>query len=96
MFLISANKRPVLAYTHKYSILIEGQDSMNTQKQNNTKIKFTIHKLLDEDSSDKTKIYKKIQNEFGLSQSEARLACKEVKIELMTKLKTLQSGMLEM
>lgn len=69
---------------------------MNTQKQNNTKIKFTIHKLLDENSSDKTKIYKKIQSEFGLSQSEARLACKEVKIELMTKLKTLQSGMLEM
>lgn len=68
---------------------------MNAQKQN-SKIKFTILKLLDEGSADKNKIYKKIQNEFGISQSEARLACKEVKIELMTKLKALQSGMLEL
>jgi len=55
---------------------------MSTQKHNNSKIKFTILKLLDDDPVDKTRIYKKIQSEFGLTQSEARSACKEVKIEL--------------
>jgi hypothetical protein len=66
---------------------------MNVQKQSKAKIKTAIIKLL-EGGYDKTEIYKKIQNEFGVSQPEARLACKEVKIELMSKLKTLQSGIL--
>jgi hypothetical protein len=69
---------------------------MSTQKHNQSKIKITILKLLEDGPTDKTKIYKKIQNEFGLTQSEARVACKEVKIELMAKLKSLQSGMLEL
>ncbi|MEO9310072.1 MAG: hypothetical protein ABI337_07225 [Nitrososphaera sp.] len=63
-------------------------------KQNS--IKLTILKLLEEGTSDRGRIYKKLQSEFGLSQAEARLACKEVKIELITKLKVLQSGMLEL
>ncbi|HEX9845544.1 MAG TPA: hypothetical protein VGA92_03670 [Candidatus Nitrosotenuis sp.] len=69
---------------------------MSTQKQNKTKIKSEITKLLDDGCSDKTIIYKKIQSDFGISQNEARAACKEIKIELLTKLKTLQSGMLEL
>ncbi|MEW6043785.1 MAG: hypothetical protein AB1608_05935 [Thermoproteota archaeon] len=68
---------------------------MNT-KQNKSKIKFAILNLLEEGTLDRGKIYKKLQDEFGMSQSEARLACKEVKIELISKLKTLQSGMLEL
>jgi hypothetical protein len=63
-------------------------------KQNS--IKLTILKLLEEGTSDRGRIYKKLQSEFGLSQAEARLTCKEVKIELITKLKVLQSGMLEL
>ncbi len=51
--------------------------------------------LLDEGITEKPRIYKKLQAEFGISQSEARVACKQVKIDLMLKLKTLQSGMLE-
>lgn len=51
--------------------------------------------ILDEGITEKTKIYKKLQLEFGISQSEARLACKQVKIDLMLKLRTLQSGMVE-
>jgi len=51
--------------------------------------------ILDDGITEKTRIYKKLQSEFGITQSEARLACKQVKIDLMLKLKTLQSGMLE-
>lgn len=51
--------------------------------------------LLEDGVTEKTRIYKKLQSEYGLSQSEARIACKQVKIDLMLKLKTLQSGMLE-
>ena len=69
---------------------------MSTQKQNKSKIKSEIIKLLDEGCSDKTTIYKKIQSDFGVSQNETRAACKEIKIDLLTKLKTLQSGMLEL
>jgi hypothetical protein len=69
---------------------------MSTQKQNKTKIRSAIIRLLDEGCTDKTAIYKKIQSDFGVSQNEARVACKEVKIDLLTKLKTLQSGMLEL
>lgn len=49
-----------------------------------------------EEGSDKNKIYATIQNDFDMSKSEVRLACKEVKIDLMLKLKVLQSGVLEM
>jgi len=69
---------------------------LSIQKQNKAKIKSEIIKLLDEGCSDKTAIYKKIQSDFGVSQNEARVACKEIKIELLTKLKTLQSGVLEL
>lgn len=69
---------------------------MSAQKQNKSKIKSEIIKLLDEGCSDKTIIYKKIQSDFGVSQNETRAACKEIKIDLLTKLKTLQSGMLEL
>jgi hypothetical protein len=69
---------------------------LSTQKQNKSKIKSEIIKLLDEGCSDKTTIYKKIQSDFGVSQNETRAACKEIKIDLLTKLKTLQSGMLEL
>lgn len=69
---------------------------MSAQKQTKSKIKSEIIKLLDEGCSDKTTIYKKIQNDFGVSQNETRAACKEIKIDLLTKLKTLQSGMLEL
>jgi hypothetical protein len=64
--------------------------------QSKTKIKSEIIKLLDEGCSDKTTIYKKIQSDFGASRNETRAACKEIKIELLTKLKTLQSGVLEL
>lgn len=69
---------------------------MSTQKQTKAKIKSEIIKLLDDGCSDKTTIYKKIQRDFGVTQNEARAACKEIKIDLLTKLKTLQSGMLEL
>ena len=69
---------------------------MSAQKQNKSKIKSEIIKLLDEGCSDKTTIYKKIQSDFGVSQNETRAVCKEIKIDLLTKLKTLQSGMLEL
>jgi len=49
-----------------------------------------------EEGSDKNKIYAIIQNDFDVSKSEVRLVCKEIKIELLTKLKTLQSGVLEL
>jgi hypothetical protein len=66
-----------------------------TALKQNKKIKSTIMNLLDE-GYDKTALYKRIQNDFGISQRDARIACKEVKIELLTKLKTLQSGMIEL
>jgi hypothetical protein len=69
---------------------------MSIQKQNKTKIKSAIMKLLDEGCTDKTAIYKKIQGDFNVSRNEARVACKEVKIDLLFKLKALQSGMLEL
>lgn len=59
-------------------------------------IKSTILRLLDEGYSDKNKIYEVIQNDFDVPKSEVRLACKEVKIDLILKLKVLQSGMLEL
>lgn len=65
-------------------------------KQSKTKIKSAILGLLEDGYTDKPTIYKKIQREFGVSQYEARIACKEVKIELLSKLKTLQSGILEL
>jgi hypothetical protein len=68
---------------------------MSAQKQK-SKIKSAIIKLLDEGCTDKTAIYKKIQSDFGVSQYEARVACKEVKLELLSKLKALQSGMIEL
>lgn len=64
-------------------------------KQSHAKIKSSIMNILDEGITEKTKIYKKLQLEFGISQSEARLACKQVKIDLMLKLRALQSGMVE-
>lgn len=65
-------------------------------KQNKSKMKSVILKLLEDGWSDKALIAKKLQVEYGLSQSEARLACKETKIDLMLKLKTLQSGIVEL
>lgn len=65
-------------------------------KQNKSKIKMAVLKLLDEGWSDKALINKKLQVEYGLSQSEARLACKEAKIDLMLKLKALQSGIVQL
>jgi hypothetical protein len=65
-------------------------------KQNKSKIKLAVLNLLDEGWSDKALIYKKLQAEYGLSQSEARLACKEAKIDLMLKLKALQSGIVHL
>lgn len=65
-------------------------------KQNKPKIKLAVLQLLDDGWSDKTLIYKKLQVDYGLSQSEARLACKEAKIDLMLKLKALQSGIVEL
>ncbi|MFN3654567.1 MAG: hypothetical protein ACK4TO_04480 [Candidatus Nitrosotenuis sp.] len=82
-------------YAHtNYSILLHNMIVMNPKQ--NSKIKLAILKLLEEGTSDRGKIYKKLQSEFGVSQAEARLACKEVKIELISKLKKLQSGMLEL
>lgn len=66
-----------------------------TQIKTKSQIKSTIVHLLEE-GSDKNKIYSVIQNDFGVSKSEVRLACKEVKIDLMLKLKALQSGVLEL
>lgn len=63
-------------------------------KQNKSKVKFLVLNLLDDGWSDKNLIYKKLQSECGISQAEARLACKEAKIDLMLKLKALQSGIL--
>lgn len=65
-------------------------------KQNKSKIKSAVLNLLDEGWSDKTLIYKKLQTEYGLSQPEARHACKEAKIDLMLKLKALQSGVVHL
>lgn len=69
---------------------------MSNAKQSKTKIKSAILNLLEDGCADRPTIYKKIQRDFGVSQYEARLACKEVKIELLSKLKTLQSGILEL
>lgn len=69
--------------------------SVMSAKQSHAKIKSSIMNILDEGITEKTKIYKKLQSEFGISQSEARLACKQVKIDLMLKLRALQSGMVE-
>lgn len=65
-------------------------------KQNKSKIKMAVLKLLDEGWSDKALIHKKLQVEYGLSPSEARFACKEAKIDLMLKLKALQSGVVQL
>ncbi len=62
---------------------------------NKSQIQSKILCLLEE-GADKNKIYATIQNDFGASKSEVRLACKEIKINLMLKLKILQSGVLEM
>jgi hypothetical protein len=64
-------------------------------KPGQAKIRSSIMCMLDDGITEKTRIYKKLQSEFGMSQSEARLACKQVKIDLMLKLKALQSGVME-
>lgn len=64
-------------------------------KSGQAKIRSSIMNLLDDGVTEKAKIYKKLQSEFGISQSDARLACKQVKIDLMIKLKALQSGVVE-
>lgn len=61
-----------------------------------SQIKSSIMHLLEEGCYDKNKIYAIIQNDFDVPKSEIRLACKEVKIDLMLKLKVLQSGVLEL
>lgn len=71
------------------------QTQIKIKSQNKSQIKSKILHLLEE-GSDKNKIYAVIQNDFDVPKSEVRLACKEVKIDLMLKLKVLQSGVLEM
>ncbi|MBI5146005.1 MAG: hypothetical protein HZA84_02160 [Thaumarchaeota archaeon] len=71
------------------------QTQIKIKSPNKSQIKSKILHLLEE-GSDKNKIYATIQNDFDVSKSEVRLACKEVKIDLMLKLKVLQSGVLEM
>jgi hypothetical protein len=71
------------------------QSQIKIKSPNKSQIKSKIMNLLEE-GSDKNKIYATIQNDFDMSKSEVRLACKEVKIDLMLKLKVLQSGVLEM
>ncbi len=71
------------------------QTQIKIKSPNKSQIKSKILHLLEE-GSDKNKIYTTIQNDFDVSKSEVRLACKEVKIDLMLKLKVLQSGVLEM
>ncbi|MEM2160245.1 MAG: hypothetical protein QXN55_04750 [Candidatus Nitrosotenuis sp.] len=64
-------------------------------KSGQAKLRSSIMEILDQGITEKSKIYKRLQSEFGITQSEARLACKQVKIDLMLKLKTLQSGVVE-
>jgi hypothetical protein len=71
------------------------QTQIKIKSPNKSQIKSKILHLLEE-GSDKNKIYATIQNDFDVSKSDVRLACKEVKIDLMLKLKVLQSGVLEM
>lgn len=71
------------------------QTQIKIKSPNKSQIKSKILCLLEE-GSDKNKIYAIIQNDFDVSKSEVRLACKEIKIDLMLKLKVLQSGVLEM
>lgn len=70
------------------------QIQINSQLK--SQIKSTILRLLEEGYSDKNKIYEVIQNDYVVPKSQVRLACKEVKIDLMLKLKVLQSGVLEL
>jgi hypothetical protein len=72
------------------------QTQIKIKSQVKSQIKSTIMHLLEEGCSDKNKIYTIIQHDFDVPKSEARLACKEVKIDLMLKLKVLQSGVLEL
>lgn len=72
------------------------QTQIKIKSPNKSQIKSKILHLLEEGCSDKNKIYATIQNDFGVSKSDVRIACKEVKIDLMLKLKVLQSGVLEM
>lgn len=83
-------------YEHTHNILLNQIMIFMSTKQNQIKIKSTIMSLLEEGCSDKNKIYTIIQNDFDVSKSEVRLACKEIKIDLMLKLKVLQSGVLEL
>lgn len=78
-----------------YCIMSTKQTQIKIKSPNKSQIKSKILHLLEE-GSDKNKIYATIQNDFGVSKSEVRIACKEVKIDLMLKLKVLQSGVLEM
>lgn len=70
------------------------QIQINSQLK--SQLKSTILRLLEEGYSDKNKIYEVIQNDYDVPKSQVRLACKEVKIDLMLKLKVLQSGVLEL
>jgi len=72
------------------------QTQIKIKSPNKSQIKSKILDLLEEGCTDKNKIYATIQNDFDVSKSEVRLACKEVKIDLMLKLKVLQSGVLEL
>ena len=83
-------------HEHTHGILLNQFMIFMSTKQNQIKIKSTILDLLEEGCSDKNKIYAIIQNDFDVSKSEVRLACKEIKIDLMLKLKVLQSGVLEL
>ncbi|MBM2852373.1 MAG: hypothetical protein HW420_920 [Candidatus Nitrosotenuis sp.] len=87
-------------YEHTHGILLNQFMASMSTKQNQIKIKSpiksTILNLLEDGCSDKNKIYAIIQNDCNVSKSEVRLACKEVKVDLMLKLKVLQSGVLEL
>ena len=87
-----------MLYGHLYtqSHVLARLYNLIMKDQNKAKIKSAIIHLLEEGYSDKTTIYKKIQSDFDLDRNEARVACKEVKIDLLFKLKALQSGMLEL
>ena len=90
------DKQAVRGYAHTQSHVSSGSSNLVMKEQSKSKIKSAIIHLLDEGCTDKTAIYKKIQSEFDVSRNEARVACKEVKIDLLFKLKALQSGMLEL
>ncbi len=88
--MLKTNRYCCYSYTQNVLFCDYGPNLLYRQDR----IRLAISKLLDEGYGGPY-IYKKIQADYGISQKEARLACRDAKAELISRLKKLQPGIME-